>query len=192
MKKKKKSAVRSKPSKASKLKPARRKTVKPVQSKSIPSREAGAFQLPAQYGQTRAALLVRDPWWLFAYWEVTPEIRERMLHRMTRAGTHLQKMVLRVYEMDSDSAVASTFDIDLPDGADRWYVDAGKPDRVFYIEIGAVATSGSFYPLVRSNAVRAPRASLSEALDEKWAPQAGLYPDGFSAWWLRSEALSSR
>ena len=33
------------------------------------------FELPAQYGQNKLVLLVRDPWWVYAYWEVTDSKR---------------------------------------------------------------------------------------------------------------------
>ncbi|MCM8781974.1 MAG: DUF4912 domain-containing protein, partial [Candidatus Omnitrophica bacterium] len=31
------------------------------------------FRFPAGYGDNRIVIMVRDPWWVFAYWEITSE-----------------------------------------------------------------------------------------------------------------------
>src|SRR2546428_8916486 len=47
---------------------------------ALVDREPG--DLPRAYGRDRLVLLVRDPWWLFAYWELTPTSRIETLRRL--------------------------------------------------------------------------------------------------------------
>jgi len=39
-------------------------------------------ELPLAYGQSRAVLVARDPWWLFAHWEVPPVRRVEVLRAL--------------------------------------------------------------------------------------------------------------
>lgn len=52
---------------ASKKRPA-------LQKPSLPS-QAPTQELPARYGKDQIVALVKDPYWLYVYWEVTPEKR---------------------------------------------------------------------------------------------------------------------
>ena len=66
--------------------------------------------LPLAYGQSRAVLVARDPWWLFAHWEVPPVRRVELLRALGIVGEGTRE-VLRVYEVAADSS--ASWDIDL-------------------------------------------------------------------------------
>lgn len=126
--------------------------------------------LPDRYHEDRMALLVRDPWWIFAYWEVTQARSEEVVARMPWGDRDQRVMVLRVYDL-TDTAFdrpLSFFDIELRFPAERWYVDVGVPDRSWGAEIGYRLPDGRFWALVRSNVVRTPRFGFSDVLDEEW------------------------
>ncbi len=127
-------------------------------------------RLPAGYNEDKLALLVRDPWWLFAYWEVTPVRRDEVARRMREAGGRDWKTVLRVYDVTQASLEKprSFFDIELNFYTDNWYVDVGLPDREWMAEIGLRAQGGRFIALVTSNRVKTPSFGVSEVLDEEW------------------------
>ena len=36
-----------------------------------------SFQIPTGYGDHRIVLMVKDPWWVYAYWEVQPVVMAR-------------------------------------------------------------------------------------------------------------------
>lgn len=138
---------------------------------------SNGFELPAAYGEDRATLLVRDPWWLYAYWEVTPDTYQKTLARLERDGNTFEKTVLRVYDITEAAAGGSKsfFDIELNFFADNWTIDVGVPDREWVIEIGLRTRTGGFYTLVRSNTAHTPRYGISDVIDEEWMLPDDLY-----------------
>ncbi len=130
-------------------------------------------KLPWYYGDNRMVLMVRDPWWLFAYWEVTPELRARVEDEIRRSGAVADVTVLRVYDLSSGQH--NSFDIELRDLADRWYIDVGKPDHEWVAEIGIRCHGGRYFALIRSNMVHTPRYGVSNVLDEEWLMPDELY-----------------
>lgn len=134
-------------------------------------------RLPSHYGEDRLVLMVRDPWWLYAYWEVTPHRQQEVL---TQIGSHAQsgrKTVLRVYDVTGSPALPksnSFFDIELNFYAESWYIDVGIPDREWVAELG-YRVEGRFYPLLRSNRVSTPAFGISDVLDEEWMLPEDIY-----------------
>ncbi|MBI4436201.1 MAG: DUF4912 domain-containing protein [Candidatus Omnitrophica bacterium] len=134
--------------------------------------EESAFSFPSGYGDHKIVLLVRDPWWIHAYWEVNREVEERTLHAMREKGLSPQKSVLRVYDVtgiDFNGRNAHRFfDIGVSGLAKNWYIEVGEPNRDFIVDLGIVAHDGSFHLLCRSNRVTTPRFGMSEVVDEEW------------------------
>ena len=132
-------------------------------------RESG--ELPRAYGCDRIVLLPRDPWWVFTYWEITPTTRVQAL-RALGAEAEGARELLRVYDVTfitftGDNAWQS-FDVELPAGADRWYLNVGRPAASFCVEIGLATPGGRFLPLARSNVVTTPRATPSPDTTVRW------------------------
>ena len=127
-------------------------------------------QLPHHYGDDRIVLMVRDPWWLYTYWEVTASRQQEVLDRMRERSEKVAARVLRVYDVYGVTIqnAHGYFDIEIGPSADNWYIDVGRPDSEWVVEIGFRAVSGHFYPIVRSNTVRTPRYGVSDVFDEEW------------------------
>jgi hypothetical protein len=143
----------------------------------LPATPPPSFSLPAGFGEDKAVLMVKDPWWLFAYWEVTPRRRQDVLEKVNIQGFEVEKTVLRVYDV-TDTGVdcpSCFFDIELNFFADQWHIDAGKPDRQWMVEVGVRTRHGRFFAFVRSNVVRTPRFGMSDVLDEEWMMPEDLY-----------------
>jgi len=178
------SARNGKSSKPAPISKVRRKKkiapIKPIQPVEVapvsmnhfqsPTYAPMGWQLPGQYGEDKLALLVRDPWWLFAYWEVTEDCQRRAREQLAKRNTSHDKTVLRVYDLTGTdfAAPSSFFDIELNVMANNWYIDVGRPDRSWGAELGLRGADGSFVALVRSNVVRTPRYGISDVLDEEW------------------------
>lgn len=128
----------------------------------------GADALPGRYGVDRLVLLVRDPYWVYAWWELT----DASLAAGRRELAADADLVLRVYDVsgiDWDGINHhSHFDIDVADLAGNWYIELGKPGASFVGEIGLRAHDGRFLALLRSNFVTLPRDSMSDVVDEEW------------------------
>jgi len=126
------------------------------------------FELPQRYGVDRLVVLVRDPYWVYAWWELT-EARLEDGRRQVGAGS---PTVLRVYDISNidwnGSNHHSAFDIEVEDLAGNWYIELGKPGATFCAELGLRTADGRFLPLLRSNTVTLPRDSMSPVVDEEW------------------------
>ena len=121
------------------------------------------FVLPSTYGEDRVTLLVRDPHWLYAYWDFSPATRERL-------GAGGSKTVLRIKDVtNTDPDVPRAFsDIELLPGADNWYIRVDEPERDYCADLGIVTPAGDFVLIARSQAVRPPRERPSDVLAEEW------------------------
>jgi len=137
----------------------------------LPPRQWEHEELPERYGDTRIVIMARDPYWIFAYWEVTDE-RRMQVEREAGASWNEMRKVLRVYDVtgkDFNGFNANRyFDIDLHPGATSWYINVGASDRSWCVDFGVITPGGKFIVIARSNIVMTPRDSASDVIDEEW------------------------
>jgi hypothetical protein len=156
-----------------------------ITSKYLPHEELGhiisetAFDFPAGYGDNKIVAMVRDPWWIYSYWEVAGDKEEKVKKSIRNDGAEPSKSLLRVYDVtDTDinkSESNGHFDIELENLANNWYVHVNQPDRAWCIDIGILASNDKFYTLARSNVVKTPRYGPSDVLDEEWMVPEDLF-----------------
>jgi hypothetical protein len=131
------------------------------------------YSFPAGYGDTRIVLLVKDPWWVYAYWEVRPEDERAARSQLTPDEVLGLQTVLRVHDVTGvnfpESPANRSFDIPLSGLANNWYLHVDAPDRSFVVDIGLLTSQGRFLLLARSNTVTTPRAGPSDLIDDAWA-----------------------
>jgi uncharacterized protein len=141
----------------------------------VPTRDLAAKvpkDLPTGYGKDRIVVMVRDPYWLHAYWEVT---RQGVARAEAALGQewHGVKPILRLLDVttrDTTSNAESVIrDIEIHGGCNNWYIDVANPPRSYRVDIGYLSRQGHFYVLARSNVVTTPRAGISDIIDENWA-----------------------
>jgi hypothetical protein len=136
--------------------------------------------VPWAYDKTSLTALVRDPYWLFSYWELTGEAHRRAEDAVGAEAWRRARAILRVY----DAARGSYYDVAIDEPARNWYLNVGQPDRSWYLEIGRRTASGRFVMLARSNVVYTPRDGPSEVTDPAWPPlgrsaqRPEVYPTG--------------
>lgn len=145
-----------------------------------PSQEGHCFSeeleaLPTQYGLDALVLQVRDPYWIHAYWEITPETEAKARRELGGEGLSAEK-ILRVYDEDSPRF----FDIPVSPVANDWYLEVSPSDRAWTVELGLKSRSGGFVKLLRSNTVRTPPDRPSERIDERWGWLRSI-PEGWPA-----------
>lgn len=123
----------------------------------------------------RLVVMVRDAYWLHAYWELTPTSIDRAEAAMGQ-DWHTARPVLRLLDVTSQgttSAVESIVKhIDIHGGVNNWYIEVQDPPRSYRIEIGYLAASGRFFMVARSNVVTTPKAGSSDEIDHNWTPVA--------------------
>jgi len=130
------------------------------------------FKFPAGYGDNKIVILVRDPWWIFAYWEIRRDKEDELRKKIKSDRDEVLKYILRVNDVTdvkfNGRNANSHFDIDLKGLANSWYINVGSPDRSWLVDIGVVTRKGKFYLLARSNVIRTPRYGMSDKLDAEW------------------------
>ena len=119
-------------------------------------------ELPSAYGDDRIVLMVRDPQWVYTYWELRGETISSALARHGLSERPFQQ-VLRVYRGDEQTY----HDIDVQGLISNWYVRMDHPESPVFMDLG-LGVAGRFFPLVRSNVVQMPRTGMSDVVDEQW------------------------
>jgi hypothetical protein len=135
--------------------------------------------LPTGYGDDRIVLMVKDPWWLFAYWEIQPGTERAARSQLLPREVPGLQSILRVYDVTGVDFPAQparcSFDIGLSGLATNWYIQTNAPNRAFVVDIGLLAHTGRFLRLARSNQVTAPRFGPSDVVDEAWMATEDAY-----------------
>ena len=124
--------------------------------------------LPYRYDVDRLALMVRDPWWLYTYWEVRDGTMERYRGELGDDFSKARR-VLRVYDVTNiifnGSNANRFFDIQVNDYSQNWYIDIGEPGRSWCVDYGLLLPDGRFITILRSNVVQTPLAGPSPVTD---------------------------
>jgi hypothetical protein len=118
--------------------------------------EEERFIFPESYGVNRVRLLVKDPHWLFAHWDVDPRMREEIRRDKGERVAALARLTLRLTDSSGTGAA-----IVLPEGARSWYLRAVPGHRAYRVELGLTLPSGEYRPLSQSNTVSTPRLGPS-------------------------------
>jgi len=127
---------------------------------------------PVVKGQDRIILMVRDPYWLHAHWDITRQTVDRAKAALAEHW-HAVKPVLRLLKLEdngtTESAETVYRDLEIHGGVRNWYIDVDHPPSRFQIVMGYMTGAGRFYELVRSNTVTTPVPGGKEASDDHWA-----------------------
>jgi hypothetical protein len=131
------------------------KYLQPTTAKRVFEEER--FLFPETYGVDRVRLLVKDPEWLFAYWDLSAQAVSTLRRELGERGLALTRLTLRI----TDPGHGGTSIILLPYGARAWYVHADKASRSYRALLGWTLPSGVFRTLAESNLVSTPRTGPS-------------------------------
>lgn len=118
------------------------------------------IELPDSYNETRIVLMLRDPEWAFAYWD----LRAADLDGFRRSD-ELEGLLLRVYSLESPEQrpanCRTSFDIPITLYDNRWYIHL--PDQESNYRLALVAVENDVERLLAlSNVVAVPRGTLSD------------------------------
>lgn len=127
---------------------------------------------PKPEDKDRIALIVRDPFWLQASWDVSRRAIERARASMAEHW-HTAKPILRLLTIGgSGSTNASETvdrDIEVHGGVRNWYIEMKNSPGTFRVLLGYLASNGRFHELSRSNIVTTPAPGSADAVDGNWA-----------------------
>jgi len=134
--------------------------------KNLASSRNGSSQSESK--EDRLVVMVRDPYWLHACWELSQQTVDRAQVSMGQRW-HAARPVLRIFHQTEAGTSKHDRDIVIHGGVSNWYVDVQEPPCQFRMEIGYLAEDRTFYCLARSNTVTTPSAGTSDAVDSNWA-----------------------
>tara|TARA_Y100001933_G_C18964647_1_gene549732 strand:- start:237 stop:1337 length:1101 start_codon:yes stop_codon:yes gene_type:complete len=151
---------------------AKEKRLRDFQSAQKLVQSLGPANRTAAAESTKDALIlmVRDPFWLHASWELSRQSLERAAAALDR-DWHRAQPVLRLFA-GNQSAASKTVenvvrDIPIHGKVNNWYIDVTDPPSTFLVKIGYSA-GDRFYCLATSNAVTTRPREESASLDENW------------------------
>ncbi len=178
------------PAKAKVKKPAAALPPPPAQGPIISKFEAErGFEFPAGYGDNKIVALVRDPYWVYLYWEINLHKISEIRAQVGETLFSKSRSTLRVYDVGN----WHYFDVEVG-GANNWYVKVPTPNRSYCAEIGFLLPDGRFFAAARSNIVTTPLDRMSDVIDEQWLMPdwekiyglSGGYGQGSASGWLTS------
>ena len=124
--------------------------------------------LPETYGDNRLVLMVRDPSWIFSYWEITPGRIQSIQDQFGEDVFYRSRKVIRVYDIRPDSTPGAFFDVDVQFEKMKTYVHIENSARHHFAELGLILPDGHFIPLMKSNPVHMPLGHVSDRVDTQF------------------------
>ena len=125
----------------------------------------------------RVIAIVRDPYWIQAYWEITKNTIDRVKVAMSDVWYNT-KPVLRLLEVTSDASASSVEklvrEIPIHGGVRNWYIDVPAPPKSYRIALGYASANDKFYLIAKSNLVSMPTPD-QESFDHNWTDINGDY-----------------
>jgi len=137
---------------------------------AVPSMEGP--ELPHGYGKTTIVLMARDPSWIYAYWEVDKNTRDKLNREHNRDIFTHGTLALKLYDVtdiEFDGSNAHSQMLIKVGDANNWYIQVPEPGRNYCCDLGVLTLRREFIHIARSNTVGLPSGKLSEITDEQWA-----------------------
>ncbi|HEX7510368.1 MAG TPA: DUF4912 domain-containing protein, partial [Chitinivibrionales bacterium] len=130
-----------------------------------------ANELPLNYDTTRLALLARDPHWIYAYWEISPQSQNTLKYKLGPAFSKAT-YVLRVHDITESgrgtSGKGRFFDITVKPPEQSRYIELPGDNACYRAELFARSSSGKYFPIAQSNCVSTPNAEVSQSAGQTW------------------------
>ena len=122
------------------------------------------YALPECYDIDRIILLVRDPRWLYTYWDLSEETQKK-------AQASLANLALRVYDVsdiifDGNNAHCC-WDIFIHTFTDNWYIPIPNNGRSYLVELGYYEQNNCFVSLLRSNPILTPPDKMAATFNRQ-------------------------
>jgi len=116
-------------------------------------------ELPEAYGVDECEVLFKDPYWVFAYWEVTDGGISSARAQLGQSALS-SRLVMRMFTTvpGPEGVDRQIHDVDLPWNHGRRYLQTPKPGAHLRVAVGLLSGEGYFAPIAHSSLVRVPPA----------------------------------
>jgi hypothetical protein len=126
-------------------------------------------ELPETYGVDECEVLYKDPFWVFAYWEVT-DGGLGAARAQLGPSAETARLVLRLFTTtEARGGVEREIkDVDLGGLHGRRYLPAPRPGAHLRVAVGLLSPEGYFAPIAHSSLIRVPPAEPSPPGPVEW------------------------
>ena len=126
--------------------------------------------LPFSYDVTRLVAIVRDPLWLYLYWDFNHDA-EKMISKVF-SSQHGVCAVVRSFDVTNiefnGNNSHSMWDVQVDIHSRSWYMNVSSPGKSYIFELGLIDANGTYTSIVRSNTITMPSDGPSDVVDERW------------------------
>jgi hypothetical protein len=135
-----------------------------------PAHDPPEYLLPRRYDETILSLMARDPYWVYAYWDISSTDVCRIDRDHGYGAWSAGAKMLRVYDVTEGSAhsARALMSIGIGDDSTSWYINVPEANRAYCADIVLITPAGREITLARSNSVLTPRDGVSDVIDEEW------------------------
>ena len=129
------------------------------------------YELPTYNATTRITLIAKDPFWIYAYWEIADSSIEdvkRQLGGNLDGARFVDSRSDETYKDFNGFNANHLVDIEAGRYSNNWYISIWNDNASYLGEIGIVHHSGRFFPMARSNFAHTPRSGSSNRFEEIW------------------------
>ncbi len=130
--------------------------------------EGANFEIPEQYAETQITLLLRDPFWAYAYWDINRIELTKMKEQYPQ-----MEILLRVYELSgfggNPKEALSSFEIPIQESDTSWYINLPTPGRCYIVDLICNCSpeeERQVFKLAQSNQVESPGGYWLDHIDE--------------------------
>lgn len=152
---------------------------------------------PPGYGVDECGLLVRDPWHLFVWWELTATGLDEARRQLgDEAG--VARLVLRLFAVappGERGPERESHDQELDAEQGSRQLASPRPGVKVRAAVGLVTPSGLFVPVAESGALQVPPSEVAARLADEWielAPESGTADERWAPRVLRRERGGER
>lgn len=103
-----------------------------TKSKVISINPVEYYDLPYRYNETVVKVLAQNPNTLFAYWDVSDKDKENLDKQYGKLFFYNTRPVLVVHNLTDNY----TFEVDIDDFANNWYINVSNTKCKYFIELG--------------------------------------------------------
>ena len=121
------------------------------------------LELPLRYNETGATLLLRDPSWVFCYWDLEDKKVDEIRNTPGFQGLLLRVVELNTRDYHKDN-ILDYFDIPIKFSDYRRYINLPAEDTFYCVEIRAVVEDKD-YLVTRSNSIETTREYVTAPHD---------------------------
>lgn len=113
--------------------------------------------LPEKCGQNYITLLVRDPHWLYVYWDISEDKKKMFLSEFGSELIDKSVPVLKVTNISKNES----FYVRINNFSNNWYVNVDDPNCIYVVEIGLRIAENFFISMLDSNSIITPGETVS-------------------------------